>query len=129
MELIEAKITAIITLTLGTMLVGLIPAYFTRHGLRYWPLFVSSLLCFGGGVLLATSLLHILPEARQLASGYEQYAELVMCIGFFVLYILDELVHMCYGENHQTHYNQNAAHHSHDLHADNHYRSGNVVFR
>lgn len=116
MELIEAKVTAIITLTLSTMLVGLIPACFTRQGLRYWPLYVSSLLCFGGGVLLATSLLHMLPEARHLAPKYEEYAELVMCIGFFVLYILDELVHLCYNLNHH-----------HNLYA-NESRSGNVIF-
>lgn len=126
MELIEAKVTAIITLTLGTMLVGLLPACFTRQGLRCWPLFVSCLLCFGGGVLLATSLLHMLPEAREVAPEYQQYAELVLCVGFFVLYILDELVHLCYNENHQTHYIKNTTHHSHDPHTNKDCQSGNV---
>lgn len=120
MELIEAKITAIISLTLGTMLVGLIPACFTRRGLHHWSICVSSLLCFGGGVLLSTSLLHMLPEAREIAPKYEQYAEIVLCAGFFLLYVLDELVHLCYNENHQTHsYTQNIGHHHHQVHLSN----------
>lgn len=99
MELIEAQITAIIALGLGSMLVGLLPAWFSRRGRQQWPLLVSVLLCFGGGVLLSTSLVHILPELRELAPTYEKYAELLLCAGFFTLYLLDELAHFCYDES------------------------------
>lgn len=64
---------------------------------------LSSLLCFGAGVLLSTSLVHILPEVRRTAPrNYQQYSEMVFCAGFFVLYLLDELVHFFYGESHET---------------------------
>lgn len=99
MRLIEAKITAMVGLGLGTMLVGLIPAWFARSGRQQWPLFVSSLLCFGGGVLLSTSLVHMVPEIRELVPEYSEYVELVVCVGFFTLYLLDELVHFCYKEH------------------------------
>ena len=60
----------------------------------------SVLLCFGAGVLMATCLLHILPEARegmleqQEQLGVEYLAELVTCVGFFMVYMVEELVHL-----------------------------------
>ena len=60
----------------------------------------SLLLCFGAGVLLATSFLHILPEARegmaevQESLGIECLAELALCSGIFLVYFVENLVHM-----------------------------------
>jgi len=60
----------------------------------------SFLLCFGAGVLLETSLLHILPEMRE---GLEEtsekleiewLAELIICAGFFMVYLMEEAVHL-----------------------------------
>lgn len=84
----EAKIGGIIALGLGTLVVGLLPAWFSSLS-RQWPLLLSSLLCFGGGVLLSTSMIHILPELREVTP----HAELLFCTGFFLLYLIDELVH------------------------------------
>jgi len=54
------------------------------------------LLCFGAGILLATSLVHILPEVREdMASNF---AEIVFCIGFLIVYLSDELLHFFCGE-------------------------------
>lgn len=100
MELTEAKITAMIGLGLSSMLVGLLPAWFSAHGRLQWPLFLSSLLCFGGGVLMSTSLVHMLPEIREAMPKYQQYAELIFCAGFFIVYIIDEFVHFCYSDAH-----------------------------
>lgn len=59
-------------------------------------------LCFGGGVLLGTSLLHMLPELREnfeqakiLPMGHEHYplAESMLLIGFFLMYFIEELIH------------------------------------
>lgn len=54
------------------------------------PLLMSALSCFGAGVLLAVSMLHMLPEARE---GLPNLAELSFCIGFLFLYLIDEVAH------------------------------------
>jgi len=109
MELWESKLCAILLLGLGSIICGLLPGFFSRRR-QQWPLLMSCLLCFGGGVLLATSVVHILPEVRELfPRDYKPYAELVFCLGFFVLYILDEIVHLCYGEVDETSYLSHAA--------------------
>ncbi|XP_017777781.1 PREDICTED: zinc transporter ZIP3 [Nicrophorus vespilloides] len=100
MELIEAKITAIICLILGSMLVGLLPSWISRYGRNNYPLLLSSLLCLGGGVLLSTSLVHMLPEIRESFPKYGEYTEVLFCAGFFILYLIDEAVHFCFGISH-----------------------------
>ena len=58
------------------------------------------LLCFGAGVLLATALLHILPETRHGMEETQEYwgigwlAELVFCVEFFLVYLVEEIVHL-----------------------------------
>ncbi|XP_031788404.1 protein zntB isoform X2 [Nasonia vitripennis] len=67
-------------------------------------LLTSLLLCFGGGVLLFTTFLHLAPEVRasvelhqsngQLANlGSLSLAELLFCCGFFFVYLVEEAVH------------------------------------
>lgn len=62
------------------------------------------LLCFGGGVLLFTTFLHLAPEVRQSVERHQasgqmftlgslSVAELLFCIGFFVVYLVEEGVH------------------------------------
>ncbi|CAG9766709.1 unnamed protein product [Ceutorhynchus assimilis] len=99
MDLPQSKLFALVSLGVGSLLAGLLPACFTKQSRRQWPLFLSCLLCFGGGVLLSTSLVHILPEAREATTvDYQHFAELFFCIGFFLLYLMDEIVHYFYGE-------------------------------
>jgi len=63
-------------------------------------LITSILLCFGAGVLLSTCMLHILPEVEEgLAEAgakldIEWLGELVVCAGFFLVYLVEELAHM-----------------------------------
>lgn len=104
MNLTETKVFSLSILGIGTILVGLLPACFSRHGRQQWPMLLSMLLCFGGGVLLSTSLMHILPELRD---SMPQYAELIFSCGFFILYIIDELVHYCYGNEHELDFHMN----------------------
>lgn len=64
---------------------------------------VSLALAGGGGILLATTFLHLLPEVRatiaqlqtsgDLPSTTFALAEMLMCIGFFVIYAVSEAVH------------------------------------
>ncbi|KAF6208597.1 hypothetical protein GE061_017055 [Apolygus lucorum] len=68
-------------------------------------LLLDHLLRAGGGVLLATTFIHLLPEVREgvekLQSSGElpvwplQIPELIMCFGFFLMYCTEELVHRC----------------------------------
>uniref|UniRef100_A0AAR5P530 Uncharacterized protein n=2 Tax=Dendroctonus ponderosae TaxID=77166 RepID=A0AAR5P530_DENPD len=99
MDLPQSKLFALTALGMSSILVGLLPGCFTKQSRTQWPLFLSCLLCFGGGVLLCTSLAHILPEAREAAAAnYKKYTELIFCLGFFILYLMDEIVHYFYGE-------------------------------
>lgn len=108
MDTKEAKIAGMICLGIGTLGVGLAPAWFSAYS-QQWPLLLSCLLCFGGGVLFSTTLIHILPELREVT----QYAELLLCAGFFLLYFIDEIVHYFWSDN-DRHVNRNRNHsHSH----------------
>lgn len=98
MDLLESKLLACVTLGFGSVFFGLIPACFTNTSRNQSPLLLSCLLCFGGGVLFATSITHMLPENRAKLGPYQEYAEIIFCLGFFILYIIDEIVHFFYGE-------------------------------
>jgi uncharacterized membrane protein len=61
-----AKIIAMFTLGFGSLIAGMVPAAFANLKLRKNKLLLSSILCFGAGILLATSLVHILPEVSKI---------------------------------------------------------------
>ncbi|CAL1686577.1 unnamed protein product [Lasius platythorax] len=67
-------------------------------------LLTSLLLCFGGGVLLFTTFLHLAPEVRESVERHQSngqlptlgtlgLAELLFCGGFFLVYLVEEAVH------------------------------------
>ena len=65
---------------------------------------ISSVLsCFGGGVILATTMLHMLPEiieglAEEAASlELEFLPQLVFCAGFFMIFLVEELAEALLG--------------------------------
>ncbi|XP_045462703.1 zinc transporter ZIP1-like [Harmonia axyridis] len=99
MKLIESKILASVILGVGSIIFGFLPLCLTNNR-NQRSLFLSCLLCYGGGVLLSTSLTHMLPENRKKLKEYEQFAEIIFCMGFFLLYIVDEIVHFIYGGAH-----------------------------
>uniref|UniRef100_A0A182QJZ9 Zinc/iron transporter n=1 Tax=Anopheles farauti TaxID=69004 RepID=A0A182QJZ9_9DIPT len=88
----EAKLLAIIVLGLGSFLCGVLPMYCSRRSRERYPGVLSSLLCLGAGVLLATAIVHMLPEIR---GALGEYAEIVFCCGFFLMYAIDELLLFC----------------------------------
>lgn len=64
----------------------------------------SLLLCFGGGVLLFTTFVHLAPEVRASVETHQSngqlpdlgslgLAELLFCSGFFLVYLVEEAVH------------------------------------
>ena len=66
----EVKLWAMVLLGSISMILGMLPLklgpkYFKTGTKSGWRNVVTSLLlCFGGGVLLATSLIHMLPEVK-----------------------------------------------------------------
>ncbi|XP_045512235.1 zinc transporter ZIP3 isoform X1 [Pieris brassicae] len=96
MEVSTAKVISMLALGLGSFGAGMAPVFISERARQRHPLLISCLLCFGGGVLLSTSLTHILPEAREMLG---KYSELGLCVGFFLVYFVDELVHLFYGAN------------------------------
>lgn len=109
-DLMFAKIVAMSVLGVGSFIIGIIPIKLTKFAYIKSVngdknLLVSLLLCFGGGVLLFTTFLHLQPEVREsflvldndkkipsIGSGIPM-SELVFCLGFFLVYIIEELVH------------------------------------
>ncbi|XP_066590435.1 zinc transporter ZIP1 [Prorops nasuta] len=110
---VQAKLVSMLAIGFGSFIVGVAPACFvSRVQDLQQRLLLSCTLCFGGGVLLATSILHMLPEVR---ASLPAYAELVFCCGFLLLYLIDEAVHYFWGNdtenldqsNHDTVRNRN----------------------
>ncbi|KAH8237242.1 hypothetical protein KR038_007908, partial [Drosophila bunnanda] len=106
--LLVAKIVAMVVLVVITVLCGSLP-YILDRWLEWTKkspeetrtsAVVRCLLFFGGGVLICTTFLHMLPEVievvnalqlcRMLAVTPFALPEMLLCTGFFLMYILDE---------------------------------------
>lgn len=113
--IVVAKVISMIVLSLATIILGLLPiklATWFKWNRRADSnldtsdksmLILSLLLCFGGGALLCTTFLHMLPEMRETVTDLQaegriaetnfHLPELIMCCGFFAMYLLEGLVH------------------------------------
>lgn len=115
--LLVSKICSAILLAVLRLLAGLLPLKVHRK-LEKWSsqgggqngsrrrdrveIFLSMFLCFGAGLLLSTCFVHMIPEVRTsfvqaskvgdwpLLELYP-FAEVVICIGFFAVYLLEEM--------------------------------------
>lgn len=125
-SLIGAKMVAMLALGLLSFALGMLPVKLASwlrfkstaaaaaagkapggHGASEQPLSISLMLCFGGGVLLFTTFLHLQPEVREsvqrladdgllpplLLNAGLNVPELIFCCGFFFVYIVEEIVH------------------------------------
>lgn len=111
-DLVVAKVTSMLVLGIVSFLIGIVPTQLTKC--FKWnlekigngqSLVVSLLLCFGGGVLMFTTFLHLQPEVREgMEALYHQnilpdfaetiqLPELIFCVGFFFVYFIEEAVH------------------------------------
>lgn len=109
-DLLFAKATAMVVLFCASTLCGSIP--FVLNRFFYWTKthanarsakVVKCLLYFGGGVLLATTFLHLLPEVQEVVEQLQEcnkipnlgisLAEFLMCTGFFLMYLIEEVLH------------------------------------
>lgn len=116
--LISAKVISMVTLGMSSFIVGILPLKVAKW-LKYsrktpdgslpkQPLIISLLLCFGGGVLLFTTFIHLQPEVREsMEHLYKEkllpkfiqnnmnihVADIIFCLGFFFVYLVEETVH------------------------------------
>ena len=124
MNLLETKVVTLVILAVVSFLIGLstIPLRFEVRKVNIQNVDVifskrvlggnvgtrrtfltSFLLCFGGGVLLATTMIHLLPEiSHNLEDSAERLEleflpELVVCAGFFLIYLVEELAELVMG--------------------------------
>ncbi|KAG5877900.1 hypothetical protein JTB14_011617 [Gonioctena quinquepunctata] len=110
-DLLVAKIIAMLVLGLTSFLLGMLPVKLTKmisiksvDGDK--NLVISLFLCFGGGVLLFTTFIHLQPEVREGFKNLENsglipemgngipLSEIVFCLGFFFVYLVEELAHI-----------------------------------
>ena len=84
--------------------------YVLQNGIvgRRQTIISSVLSCFGGGVLLATTMLHMLPEITEGLAAKAESLEveflpmLVVCSGFFLIYLVEEVAETLLGGHHET---------------------------
>lgn len=110
-DLIVAKAVAMAVLGIASFIIGTFPVKLSKMmkiktGDDDKNLLISLLLCFGGGVLLFTTFIHLQPEVRDSFANLEAHdkiptwghgipvSELVFCFGFFFVYMVEELVHL-----------------------------------
>lgn len=110
-DLLVAKILAMTVLGLASFFVGVLPIKLAKRiniksANEDKNLLISLFLCFGGGVLLFTTFLHLQPEVRESFARLEgankipiighgiSLSEIVFCSGFFFVYLIEELVHV-----------------------------------
>lgn len=95
-NLIVVKVVCVAALAGGVFLFGLLPLLFTNVNKGY----LSLLVAFSGGVLLGTTLLHLLPEVSSAGDVFKctvgittQYpiAELLISVGFILILLIDKV--------------------------------------
>lgn len=104
-----AKVTAMTVLFVASTIFGLLPFKLSKW--LNWTVdesartstVISTLLSFGGGVLLATTFLHLQPEIAETVKSLQvngsmpdlrfSLAPFLMCGGFFMIYLIEEIIH------------------------------------
>lgn len=113
-NIVVAKVTSMVVLGGAAFICTLVPVLIDRRlkkksgevhtSSARTELVLSLFLAFGGGVLLCTTFLHLLPEVSENMATLQSdgklpksfplaLPELVMCCGFFIMYIVEEVVH------------------------------------
>jgi len=123
-SLVGTKIVVMVLTGLVPIILGLLPWKIGRNinqENRRHQITISCLLCFGAGILLALSLLHMLPEIRESLEDQfpneENLAEILVCLGFFFIYLIEEVVHSACTQNSnspdESHILESNTHHNH----------------
>ncbi|XKL69189.1 hypothetical protein PGB90_006958 [Kerria lacca] len=110
--LILAKLCSMFVLPVASIIAGLLPIKLIAFSIKNNPQkqmlldrSMSFALHVGAGILLCTIFLHLLPDLRNsvlklqitnvLPPSSLSYSELIMCIGFFMMYSIEQFVHSC----------------------------------
>lgn len=114
MELSNGKLLAAVTLSIMTFVFTMLPLVLARkfqrnsNGSRYFRV-MSFLSCFGGGVFMATCLLHLFPDVQsQIELVFKNLhldprfpvAEFLLSCGFLIVMITEQVNifnQFCYG--------------------------------
>ncbi|CAM1314483.1 SLC39A3 (predicted) [Pycnogonum litorale] len=138
LDVITSKVLSLVLLFVSTSLFGLAPILVVKKILTSprellavterqihsrQAAVISVLLCFGGGVLLSTFMVHMVPEVRESfnkglsAHDLDHYrhvplTEIVVCLGFFIVYFIEELLNIVIGHEH-CHTHVHGVGHSH----------------
>lgn len=96
-QLAQTKLLAALILFIATILCGYLPIKILLN-----KTFIQHAMFLGGGVLLATAFCHLIPEAHDNyklfgaeltdADSDVPYVELVLCCGFFFMYLVEQLL-------------------------------------
>ncbi|CAD6196198.1 unnamed protein product [Caenorhabditis auriculariae] len=146
MELYIYKLILMGVMILGTVASGLSPLKILRalrhraanaessRRHRHVSLILCLLTCFSGGVFLATCFLHLFPELVENVKNLDQnhgihinypIAELLSCLGFFLLFFIEELVIMLIPAMAHSHgHSSDHHHHHHRSNSGNQERAG-----
>jgi len=102
MELNICKVIALIVLPIVSFFCAFLPlkirkiSKFFRSKNERKDSILTVIQCFGGGILLGTVLIILLPEIRKGLSTYNDasipLAELLLSAGFFIIYLIEELL-------------------------------------
>ncbi|KAK8405661.1 hypothetical protein O3P69_001862 [Scylla paramamosain] len=104
LSLVATKAVVLVLMLLLTLAMGLLPLYVYKVlARRLNQVALSISLCFGAGVLLSIVFLHLLPETQEnfhyaMEEGFIQHtsypvAEVSVCSGFFLVYLMEEVIH------------------------------------
>ncbi|KRX16027.1 Zinc transporter ZIP1 [Trichinella nelsoni] len=118
MELWALKALILLLMTVITMLFGSLPVMtvtFSDKRRSSWnfkwrPPTICAITCASGGVFFGTCFLHLMPEAREafefIAKDFDfpeiPLSEIIACIGFFLIFLLEEITVICIGKKNST---------------------------
>lgn len=123
------KAIALSSMFLITFGISMLPLYLRKAFKKYLKtetthVALSCCLCFGAGVLMSLVFLHLIPETEEcfesamdkeyLKHSHYPVALIVVCSGFFVVYLIEETVHNCIDKHHHHHHSA----HTHHEHVD-----------
>jgi len=112
MEVTETKVVVLILLGTIKLVFGLAPLGLARAIKKqkndWWiKKLIGIVLCIGGGVLLSTVFIHMLKEVREymdraiemrmLPKADYPFAELIICMGFLMILLVESIVHKFFG--------------------------------
>ncbi|KRY46301.1 Zinc transporter ZIP1 [Trichinella britovi] len=118
MELWALKALILLLMAVVTMLFGSLPLMTVTFAdkrrsswnFKWRPPTICAITCASGGVFFGTCFLHLMPEAREafefIAKDFNfpeiPLSEIIACIGFFLIFLLEEVTVICIGKKNST---------------------------